>query len=87
MPLKEYRRQVQMVFQDSYASLNPRLTVEASVAFGPGVHGVGRGEATRRARDLLERLSQPHLHDPQLPERRRHGDRWALRLLGAGGLA
>ncbi|WJM53198.1 ubiquinone biosynthesis regulatory protein kinase UbiB [Pseudomonas asiatica] len=36
------------------------------------------------ARDLLERLSQPHLHDPQLPERRRQGDRWALRLLGAG---
>ncbi|MCY1435276.1 hypothetical protein D9M71_513660 [compost metagenome] len=35
------------------------------------------------ARDLLERLSQPHLHDPQLPERRQ-GDRWALRLLGAG---
>jgi ubiquinone biosynthesis protein len=35
-------------------------------------------------RDLLERLSQPHLHDPQLPERRRQGDRWALRLLGAG---
>ena len=38
------------------------------------------------ARDLLERLSQPHLHDPQLPERRRQGDRWALRLLGAGRL-
>ncbi len=36
------------------------------------------------ARDLLERLSQPHLHDPQLPERRRQGDRWAMRLLGAG---
>ncbi|MHA7114274.1 ubiquinone biosynthesis regulatory protein kinase UbiB [Pseudomonas promysalinigenes] len=35
-------------------------------------------------RDLLERLSQPHLQDPQLPERRRLGDRWALRLLGAG---
>ncbi|QCI14977.1 ubiquinone biosynthesis regulatory protein kinase UbiB [Pseudomonas putida] len=35
-------------------------------------------------RDLLERMSQPHLHDPQLPERRRQGDRWALRLLGAG---
>ncbi|MBI6954129.1 ubiquinone biosynthesis regulatory protein kinase UbiB [Pseudomonas sp. B21-023] len=35
-------------------------------------------------RDLLERLSQPHLHDPQLPERRRAGDNWALRLLGAG---
>ncbi|MBF8744262.1 ubiquinone biosynthesis regulatory protein kinase UbiB [Pseudomonas putida] len=35
-------------------------------------------------RDLLERLSQPHLQDPELPERRRQGDRWALRLLGAG---
>ena len=56
LPLRQYRRQVQMVFQDSYASLNPRLTVEASVAFGPGVHGVGRGEATRRARDLLARV-------------------------------
>jgi ABC-type glutathione transport system ATPase component len=35
LPLKEFRRQVQMVFQDSYASLNPRLTIEDSVAFGP----------------------------------------------------
>ena len=59
LPLRQYRRQVQMVFQDSYASLNPRLTVEASVAFGPGVHGVGRGEATRRARDLLARVATP----------------------------
>lgn len=37
-------------------------------------------------RDLLERLSQPHRHDPQ-PPYRRDGDHWALRLLGAGLLA
>ena len=39
---------------------------------------------TLESRELFERLSQPHLNDPQLPERRRQGDRWALRLLGAG---
>ena len=56
LPLKAFRRQVQMVFQDSYASLNPRLTVEDSIAFGPQVHGVARSEAVRRARDLLGRV-------------------------------
>lgn len=56
LPLKEFRRQVQMVFQDSYASLNPRLTIEDSVAFGPQVHGVSRLESHARAHDLLERV-------------------------------
>lgn len=56
LPLKEYRRQAQMVFQDSYASLNPRMTIETSIAFGPQVHGVGRQEATARARSLLSRV-------------------------------
>jgi len=54
--LKDYRRQAQMVFQDSYASLNPRLTIEDSIAFAPQVHGLGRGEAVQRARDLLQRV-------------------------------
>ena len=56
LSLKEFRRQVQMVFQDSYASLNPRLTIEDSIAFGPVVHGVPRREAVARARDLLARV-------------------------------
>lgn len=56
LPLKELRRQMQMVFQDSYASLNPRLTIEESIAFGPQVHGLGRTEARTRARDLLARV-------------------------------
>ena len=56
LPLKEFRRQVQMVFQDSYSSLNPRLTIEDSIAFGPVVHGVARREAVERARDLLARV-------------------------------
>ena len=56
LSLKEFRRQVQMVFQDSYASLNPRLTIEDSIAFGPQVHGVSKQESLTRAHDLLERV-------------------------------
>ena len=56
LPLREYRRQVQMVFQDSYSSLNPRLTMEQSVAFGPSVHGVSASDSLARARDLLDRV-------------------------------
>jgi peptide/nickel transport system ATP-binding protein len=56
LSLRAFRRQVQMVFQDSYASLNPRLTVQESIAFGPMVHGEGRATAEQRARDLLARV-------------------------------
>jgi peptide/nickel transport system ATP-binding protein len=53
LTLKDYRRQVQMVFQDSYASLNPRLPIEDTIAFAPRVHGVPAREAGERARELL----------------------------------
>ncbi|WP_312404539.1 ABC transporter ATP-binding protein [Rhizobium sp.] len=56
LQLAQYRRQVQMVFQDSYASLNPRLTIEESIAFAPRVHGVPQAKAIARAHDLLHRV-------------------------------
>ena len=56
LSVKNYRSQVQMVFQDSYASLNPRLTIEGSIAFGPTVHGLPNDEAIARARSLLDRV-------------------------------
>ncbi len=56
MPLKAYRRQVQMVFQDSYSSLNPRLTIEDNIAFGARVHGTPAREALSRTHDLLDRV-------------------------------
>ncbi len=43
--LRELRRNMQMVFQDSYSSLNPRLPVEDTIAYGPRAHGMKRGEA------------------------------------------
>lgn len=54
--LAAVRRKVQMVFQDSFASLNPRLSIEASLMFGPQVHGVSRAEARRTAHDFLSRV-------------------------------
>ena len=56
LSLRELRRGMQMVFQDSYASLNPRLTVEDTIAFGPRVHGMSRKVALARAHDLLRRV-------------------------------
>ncbi|MBJ3777300.1 ABC transporter ATP-binding protein [Acuticoccus mangrovi] len=54
--LREMRRRMQMVFQDSYASLNPRLTIEDTIAFGPKVHGVPVKVAKQRARDFLAKV-------------------------------
>ncbi|MFG1347814.1 ABC transporter ATP-binding protein [Xanthobacter autotrophicus DSM 431] len=59
-PLKAYRRQAQMVFQDPFASLNPRHTV-AEILKGPlEVHGIGgRAERAEAAAAALERVGLP----------------------------
>jgi len=54
--LKEFRRNLQMVFQDSFASLNPRLTITETIAYGPRVHGMPAAEAMRQAHALLARV-------------------------------
>lgn len=56
LSLRELRRGMQMVFQDSYASLNPRLTIEDSIAFGPKVHGMSDASARALARELLGKV-------------------------------
>ncbi len=56
MTIKELRRDVQMVFQDSYASLNPRLTMEDTIAFGPQVNGMKAKAAIQLAHELLNKV-------------------------------
>ncbi len=54
--ITQLRRQMQMVFQDSYSSLNPRMTVANSIAYGPRMHGLSAREAEARAHALLDRV-------------------------------
>jgi peptide/nickel transport system ATP-binding protein len=54
--IRDLRRRMQMVFQDSYASLNPRLTIADSLAFAPTVHGIPHAEAMAAAAELLEQV-------------------------------
>jgi peptide/nickel transport system ATP-binding protein len=52
--IRELRRRLQMVFQDSYASLNPRLTIEDTITFGLKANGIGRSKAVAQARRVLD---------------------------------
>lgn len=55
--LKEYRRKLQIIFQDPYSSLNPRMSVAEIVGEGLAIHGIGSRGADRKAR-VAELLSQ-----------------------------
>src|SRR6266853_1061788 len=62
------RRQVQMVFQDSYSSLNPRMPIRDSVAFGPFVQGEKKDNARHIARDMLGKVGlDPDVFGPRYP--------------------
>ncbi|MFO7309017.1 MAG: ABC transporter ATP-binding protein [Pseudomonadota bacterium] len=54
--LKDYRAKVQIIFQDPFASLNPRHTVGRSILTGPLALGVDRATAEARMNRLLTRV-------------------------------
>jgi oligopeptide/dipeptide ABC transporter ATP-binding protein len=58
--LRRIRRRMQMIFQDPYASLNPRMTIGSMLAEPLRVHRIASGrEATRRAQQLIEIVGLP----------------------------
>ena len=54
MAMRPYRAKIQMVFQDPYASLNPRKKVGHIIADGPINLGATRSDADRQAREMIE---------------------------------
>ncbi|MBO0740455.1 MAG: ABC transporter ATP-binding protein [Hyphomicrobiaceae bacterium] len=81
---RELHRQMQMVFQDSYASLNPRLPVAMSIAFGPFVHGLSKTKALLRAAELLEAVGlEPALFANRYPHELSGGQRQRINVARA----
>jgi peptide/nickel transport system ATP-binding protein len=82
--VRELRRHMQMVFQDSYSSLNPRLPIEQSVAYGPRVQGQRAAQARQTARELLEKVGlRPDLFAPRYPHELSGGQRQRVNIARA----
>jgi oligopeptide/dipeptide ABC transporter ATP-binding protein len=56
-PLRQMRRRMQIIFQDPYSSLNPRMTIGKAVAEGIEIHRLARGKAVKeRVAALLDEV-------------------------------
>src|SRR2546423_3835816 len=74
--LRPLRREMQMVFQDPYASLNPRKRVGAIISDPMKIHGIGdRGERKKRVEELLEVVGLSPEHYNRFPHEFSGGQR------------
>jgi peptide/nickel transport system ATP-binding protein/oligopeptide transport system ATP-binding protein len=75
--LKELRREMQMIFQDPYSSLNPRKTVGTIIAEPFAIHGLrtGSGERKRSVQDLMDRVGLNPEHYNRYPHEFSGGQR------------
>jgi oligopeptide/dipeptide ABC transporter ATP-binding protein len=74
--MRDFRREIQIVFQDPYASLNPRMTVREIVAEPLRVHGRYRGQGGRqKVDDLLRTVGLSPEHGNRFPHEFSGGQR------------
>src|ERR1700675_467965 len=57
--LQPHRQKIQIIFQDPYRSLNPRVTIGETIAEGPVNFGMSHAQALEKARELLELVDLP----------------------------
>jgi peptide/nickel transport system ATP-binding protein/oligopeptide transport system ATP-binding protein len=75
--LKPLRREMQLIFQDPYSSLNPRKTVGAIIAEPFAIHGLeeGRGKRRQAVQDLMEQVGLNPEHYNRYPHQFSGGQR------------
>lgn len=83
--LKPFRRKMQMVFQDPYASLDPRQTVMSTLAEVMRINGVSssNGDAEKRAADLIETVGLNRDHLSRFPHEFSGGQRQRIAIARA----
>jgi oligopeptide/dipeptide ABC transporter ATP-binding protein len=75
--LKALRREMQMIFQDPYSSLNPRKTVGTIIADPFIIHGINKGEGERKrtVQELMDRVGLNPEHYNRYPHEFSGGQR------------
>ncbi|MCG0239107.1 MAG: dipeptide ABC transporter ATP-binding protein [Firmicutes bacterium] len=74
--MRKLRREMQIIFQDPYASLNPRMTVGEIIGEPLEIHGVARGrEKEKRVQQLLEVVGLASYHARRYPHEFSGGQR------------
>jgi glutathione transport system ATP-binding protein len=85
--MRPIRPRLQMIFQDPFASLNPRLTAGASIAEPMKVHGIASGsELKDRVAELLKRCGLPPEYAQRFPHEFSGGQRQRICIARALGL-
>lgn len=73
---KEFTKKAQIIFQDPYASLNPRMTVGDIIAEGIDIHGLYKGdERTKKIYEMLNRVGLNREHASRFPHEFSGGQR------------
>jgi len=75
--MREYRKEMQIIFQDPYSSLNPRITIGEAIMEPMRVHNVFNSDAERkeRVRELVKRVEVPEQHFNRYPHEFSGGQR------------
>jgi peptide/nickel transport system ATP-binding protein len=76
-------RNLQMIFQDPYGSLNPRRKIGDQIADGPRIGGVSKGDALEKAASLLERVGLPRNAVERYPHQFSGGQRQRIAIARA----